>query len=131
MTKSGESRKVPISSFLLPLLREHRTKGNYFFSAPPTESFPAGRRQLSQKHLNEKFTKAVQAAGMIAGRESLGFVIHSLRHFFKTHALTIGVPQPVVDLWLGHRLHGMNGVYFHLTKEESQLQMQKVRFDLL
>lgn len=34
---------------------------------------------------------------------SIGFVIHSLRHFFETFAVNAGIPQRVIDTWLGHR----------------------------
>ncbi len=127
-TKSGECRKVPIHESLLPWLKAHRPNGDYFFSAPASEGDCT--QQHFQKRLNEVFTQAVTMAGMKAGRKSRGYVIHSLRHFFKSKALNGGIPQPVVDNWVGHREKGMNAVYYHLTPEDSQKQMQRLMFNL-
>jgi len=128
-TKSREDRKVPIHPILIPLLKKCEKQGSYFFLATQPGQQPAAARHLRQKSLNARFTRAVGLADMTAGREALGFVIHSLRHFFKSHALNSGVPQPVVDYWLGHRLQGMNAVYYHLSDEESQKQMKKIQFN--
>jgi integrase len=66
--------------------------------------------------------------GLPAGRES-GFVLHSLRHFFETFGVNAGIPQRVIDTWLGHRSdRSMAAVYYRLGDGESQLFMQKVPF---
>lgn len=127
-TKSRENRKVPIHPVLLPLLKKYQKKGCYFFLATLPGQEPAAARHLQQKSLNDRFTRAVRRAGMTAGRAALGFVIHSLRHFFKSHVLNSGTPQPVADYWLGHRPEGMNATYYHLSDEESQRQMKKIPF---
>lgn len=54
------------------------------------------------KRLNEQFTRLVVRLGMPAGRDA-GFVVHSLRHFFETLTVNAGIPQRVIDAWLGHR----------------------------
>ena len=68
------------------------------------------------------------ALGLPAGRQA-GFTLHSLRHFFETHTVNAGIPQRVVDTWLGHRSdQSMAAVYYKLADEESQSFMRKVPF---
>jgi integrase len=63
-----------------------------------------------------------------AGREA-GFVIHSLRHFFETFTVNEGIPQRVIDTWLGHRSDkSMAAVYYKLSDTDSQSFMAKVPF---
>lgn len=62
------------------------------------------------------------------GRDN-GYVIHSLRHSFETIAVNAGIPQRVVDAWLGHTAdRSMAAVYYHLSNEESQKFMGMVPF---
>jgi len=80
------------------------------------------------KRLNEQFTREVKKLGMLVGRQN-GFVIHSLRHFFETFTVNAGIPQRVIDTWLGHRSDkSMAAVYYRLRDEESQMFMTKVPF---
>ena len=65
---------------------------------------------------------------MPTGRKD-GFVIHSLRHFFETFCVNAGIPQRVIDTWLGHRSDkSMAAVYYRLTDIDSQTFMSKVPF---
>jgi hypothetical protein len=52
--------------------------------------------------LNEDFLAIVKELNLPAGRFE-GFTLHSLRHSFETIAVNAGIPQRVVDTWLGHR----------------------------
>ena len=55
--------------------------------------------------------------------------MHSLRHFFETFTVNEGIPQRVVDTWLGHRSdRSMAAVYYRLKDEDSQKFMAKVPF---
>ena len=66
-------------------------------------------------------------AGIKAGRKTGGFSIHSLRNSFETICVNAGIPQRVVDTWLGHRSdRSMASVYYKLSDEESQQFMSKV-----
>jgi integrase len=70
----------------------------------------------------------LQKIGMRTGREN-GYVIHSLRHSFETICVNAGIPQRVVDAWLGHSSdRSMATVYYRLSEEESQKFMQQVPF---
>jgi hypothetical protein len=69
-----------------------------------------------------------RAVRLPVGREA-GFVVHSLRHFFETFTVNAGVPQRVIDTWLGHRSDkSMAAVYYRLRDEDSQAFMTKVPF---
>ena len=58
-----------------------------------------------------------------------GLVIHSLRHYFETTAVDSGVPQFVVDSWMGHAGAAVMGRnYYGLTETKSQDYMGQVKF---
>ena len=77
--------------------------------------------------MNEDFSKLLAAAGVAAGRKTGGFSIHSLRNSFETVCVNAGIPQRVIDTWLGHRSdRSMASVYYKLPDEDSQQFMLKV-----
>ena len=52
-----------------------------------------------------------------------------MRHFFETHCVNSGIPQRVIDTWLGHRSDkSMAAVYYRLSDTESQAFLGKVPF---
>jgi integrase len=58
-----------------------------------------------------------------------GFTIRSLRHSFETIWVNAGIPQPVIDTWIGHSSdRSMAAVYYRLKDEDSQEFMKKVPF---
>jgi integrase len=129
-TKTRTSRKVPIHVRLRPVLESvmAQARGNYVFVAPPTRMYPDGGRQINRPHLNRQFQWVAARLGMPTGRDE-GFVLHSLRRFFKSHAENQGIPQRVLDTWLGHNSDkSMGAVYYRLRDEESQEFMRKVMF---
>ena len=79
--------------------------------------------------MNERFQGVVSRLGMPVGRNNDGFVIHSFRHFFERVCVNAGIPQRVIDTWLGHRSDkSMGSVYYSLSEPESQAFMTKVPF---
>lgn len=126
-TKSGYSRKVPIHAKLKPFLAALPESGPWLFRAPPSRKYPQGDHWINTKHLNEDFQKLLTATGVAAGRKTGGFSIHSLRNSFETICVNAGIPQRVVDTWLGHRSDkSMASVYYKLPDEDSQKFMLKV-----
>jgi integrase len=80
--------------------------------------------------VNDRFSRVVEKLGMVAGREE-GFVVHSLRHFFETTTVNAGIPQQVINAWLGHKSEqSMAAVYYHNRDEQSQQFMTRVPFGL-
>jgi integrase len=128
-TKTRTSRKVPIHTRLKGVLEAlPRTPRPWLFTAAPSKKFPAGEHHMNVKRLNDQFTRLVGRLGMPVGRDA-GFVVHSLRHFFETFTVNAGIPQRVVDTWLGHRSDkSMAAVYYRLRDDDSQSFMAKVPF---
>ncbi len=129
-TKTGRSRKVPIHPRLRKVLaaipRSHRP---WFFTALPSPRYPDGLHHINTKLLNEELLKVLRKLGIRAGREG-GYTVHSFRHFFRTHAVNSGVPERVIDIWLGHASDkSMGSVYYALSDEESQKFMERISFD--
>ena len=131
-TKTGESRKIPIHPELRKLLKKRTaTPGPWYFTAEPSNRYPAGDHWINPKKLNERFLGVAERVGLHTGRDALGFTLHSLRHFFETHCVNQGTPQRVIDTWMGHQSdRSMAAVYYHLSDEDSQAFMQRVEFAL-
>ena len=71
-----------------------------------------------------------ESLSLPVGRKNGGFVVHSLRHFFRSFCTNKGIPERVIDLWQGHVGTRTTGaIYYHLTAAESQEFMRKVPFD--
>lgn len=128
-TKTGRSRKVPIHPrlriFLEAVPKKPRT---WFFEAPPSKKYPAGGHGINTKRLNEDFLTILEKLGLPTGRFD-GYTIHSLRHSFETISVNGGIPQRVIDTWMGHWSdRSMASVYYKLADDESQKFMQLVPF---
>lgn len=128
-TKTGHGRRVPIHRCLLThLLAVPKKERPWFFVAAPSKGFPSGDHWVNTKRLNEDLLAILKTLGLPVGRWS-GFTTHSLRHSFETTCVNAGIPQRVVDLWLGHCSdRSMGAVYYHLSDEESQTFMARVPF---
>lgn len=131
MTKTKESRKVPIHPRLRPVLeRILEPRKPWLYTAAPSTKYPDGGNQINTKRMNDQFARVVGRLGLPVGREA-GYVIHSLRHFFETFCVHAGVPQRVIDTWLGHRGDkSMAAVYYRLRDEESLAFMSRVPFGM-
>ena len=128
-TKSGLSRKVPIHPRLRPTLeRLPRHKRPWLFTAPPSNRYPAGDHHINTKRLNEYLVALLKKLNIRSGRED-GYTTHSLRHSFETICVNAGIPQRVIDTWLGHASdRSMASVYYRLSDEDSQRFMLQVPF---
>jgi integrase len=129
-TKNRKSRKVPIHDRLLTILQTlPRQTRSFVFTEPPSDRYPNGDHQLNVKRLNELFQKVVKRLGLVTGRKHHGLVLHSLRHFFETICVNAGVPQRVVDNWMGHASdRSMASFYYSLSDDESQRFVKSVPF---
>jgi len=101
----------------------------YYFTALPSRKYPGGDHFINVKHLNVSLQRLAKKLQMPIGRKQDGLVVHSLRHFFETYCVNVGIPQRVVDVWMGHTGDkSMGRVYYHLAEKESQGFMRKVSF---
>jgi integrase len=128
-TKTRNSRKIPIHSRLRALLsRLPKHPGPWLFTAEASRKFPKGGHWISAGKLNDRFKGLLKRLGLQVGRDD-GFTIHSLRHSFETICVNAGIPQRVIDVWLGHSADkSMAAVYYKLSDEESQAFIRKVPF---
>jgi integrase len=132
MTRVRPIRKVPIHPRLRPVLEAHlegvkADPARPLFCAAPSAKYPAGDHSINTKHLNDDAKRVAVVAGLRVGRRDDGFVIHSFRHGFETAAINSGIPQRVVDAWLGHTGdRSMGSVYYRLSDTEFQAFMVKI-----
>lgn len=129
-TKTGESRKVPIHPRLRLILEELPThKRPWLFTSLPSSKYPDGDHQINTKRLNDDLLLVLKKLDLPAGRQDGGYTVHSFRHFFRTHTVNAGVPERMVDMWLGHAPdRSMGSVYYHPSDEESQRFIRHVSF---
>jgi integrase len=100
----GSERAIPIHRRLLSVLRTMaKSRGIWFFNAPPSRQFPDGNHHVNPREVNEQFQRLAARCGCAVGRDGQGLTAHALRRFFKTFCLDAGVPKPMVDFWMGHR----------------------------
>lgn len=89
--KGGDVNYIPISSWLLPILKERCR------DQPPT-AFVFGEDWLNRHELLRRFTKV----RMFCGYKESGYCFHSLRHSFGTFQMQIGTAPRDVMSMMGH-----------------------------
>jgi integrase len=129
-TKTRLSRKIPIHPRLKELLTsKSKAPGSWYFCAEPSDKYPAGDHTISPKRINEEFQSLLKRCHLKTGREQGGYTLHSLRHFFETECVNSGVPQVMVDRWMGHSSRGSMGrVYYDNDDVKSREFMARVDF---
>lgn len=125
--KNGRSRRFPIHSDLLVVLRRLARIDSYVFHGPRGKRLHPDkvRRILIRDVLTplaERFTSSTAGKGFLDGR------LHSFRHYFISACAANHVPERVVMEWVGHADSDMVRHYFHLHDEESKRQMNGVDF---
>jgi integrase len=128
--KNRQSRKIPIHPRLRPYLEAiPKTHRPYLFCAAPSRKYPEGNHRINTKHLNEYLQHLAKKLKLPTGRKDDGLVIHSMRHFFEVQCVHSGIPQRVIDTWMGHTGdRSMGSVYYNLRDSESMDFMNKVLF---
>lgn len=125
-TKTRNVRRIPIHPALKGILVAlPRHKHEYFFTSEPSNKYPQGGHWINTKHLCDYFKAAAKRAGVEGD-----FTPHSLRHFLKSFAVNSGVPDRVVDVWMGHSDGSVRGLYYHLKDEESKKFMDSLPFNV-
>lgn len=127
--KGAATRAVAIHPRLRPVLEACHRKDNhgYLFPAPPSNRYPAGDHHLNPRTVNEQFKALATKHGFDVGRSDQGLTLHALRRTFKTACLDAGVPEPLVNIWLGHEdASGMNKHYYR--PQQAHQWMARVPF---
>jgi integrase len=128
MPKTRQARRVPIHPRLMTELQSYAAKlskgRSYFFSDAAD-----GARPINVRTINVDVQLLAKAFGVPTGRGGNGMVLHSLRHYFETQAVDSGIPQFVVDSWMGHSGQSLMGRhYYGMTDEKSHAFMKRVNF---
>lgn len=126
--KTHEAREIPIHPELIEDLRAlSKASRPWFF-----RGLPVGSRvptKVNDRRLLLYLQAIATELEIPIKRENAGIVIHSFRDYFETSTVNSGVPQFVVDAWMGHAGGGTMGkTYYGLTPEKSKEWMEKVRF---
>ena len=134
-SKTRQSRRVPIHSalheILQPLAECGDPKRPYFFS--PISSRPSAlKRPIYVRQLTIDFQRIAKSLKLPIGRADEGLVLHSFRHFFETECVNAGVPQLMIDRWMGHTGgKSMASVYYAIRDKESQAFISRLPFGRL
>ena len=130
-TKTKGSRKVPVHAELRLLLAGHAPGRDWYFTAEPSNRYPDGQHHMNAKKLNDRLVAMLKRLGLPAGRED-GYTVHSLRHFFRTFTTNAGVPERMVNMWVGHAPDdSMGTVYYNPSDEEFEQFMARIEFGLV
>ncbi len=128
--KTREARKVPIHPRLQQILHQYDASLKdsaaraYFFSDKVDGSDP-----INVRTINVELQGLAKSLSIPVSRNKNGLVVHSFRHYFETQCVDSGVPQFVVDQWMGHRGNALMGAtYYGHSDEKSVRFMSQVKF---
>jgi len=132
---AAAKRQLPIHAALVPVLELAigGRKGGLLFPNPnpPRNEQKRGEPQpWNDRTVLKIFKEIAERLGYQTGTANLGLTVNSLRRYFKTTALNAGVPEPLVNLWVGHSDDSMNFHYYRPTPEDEQTLMARLPFVL-
>ena len=122
-TKSGESRFLPITPELRPILEELVTiDDRRLFTGPR-----GGR--LSSETLNDNIRSKVLAplSAQFPHARFQSITVHCLRHFFKTYANYCEIEEADIESWMGHGASSMSQHYLHSDIESACKKIKKFK----
>ena len=105
-TKSGKSRKIPISNKLMEIFKKRNNSQYVFINKDTGEPF---------KDIKKAFRNILKQA------QIKNFRFHDLRHTAATRMVEKGIPLPVVQELLGHAKISTTMRYTHAMPEQKQL----------
>ena len=98
--KDGETRTIPISSRLLPILREFRKPEGYLLKADVVRTNRKANARWSYRYDPKKIWARVGVLVEKAGGKRI--TAYGMRHSFASNLLIAGVSDFKVAKWLGH-----------------------------
>ena len=115
-------RQVPMLPPLKEILRKWLKKhpgGNNLICTPPNLVRSRTKSEASEPLTKDQATDFFKRTlGGSKWEVVKGF--HALRHSFASICATKGIPQEIIDTWMGHQTQEMTERYRHLFPEESQ-----------
>lgn len=109
-SKSGKSRKIPLSDKMLKVLEEQKNDYKYVFINPNT--------QLPYRDIHKSFYAVLEEAKIDK------FRFHDLRHTVATRMVEKGVPLPVIQEILGHAKISTTMQYVHVIQKQKRSAIQ-------
>jgi integrase len=129
--KNKRGRSFPMNEQLVPVLQQlDRHRDGFVFHGPKGGRLKPDtvRRILINavlEPLKNTFPAEAGEQGFVNGR------LHSFRHFFCSQCANSGVPERVLQDWLGHADAAMVRRYYHLDAQESRRQMDRVAIPVM
>jgi integrase len=128
LIKGKRGRTIPMNTGIRTVLeRMHRSADGLVFHGPrggrlkPDVVRTALIRDVI-KPLTLRFPTAPGENGFEHGR------VHSFRHYFVSESFRLGVPEPRIMEWVGHRDSRIVARYRHLRDDDGQHAMQQLDF---
>jgi site-specific recombinase XerD len=111
--KTGDQRAIPMTDRVGKLLRSRQRKHRWVFTAAPSNMYPQGDHQISERRLLRSLKRLLKCLN-IKGH------LHTFRHAFISHALSTGVPEAVVRSIVGHVDEKIIRLYTHIADQRLQ-----------
>ena len=112
-------RAVPMTSAVREQLDALSRRSKWVLMSPPSKKYPQGDNQVSDRWLLVYLKKLLAKLGLKGH-------LHTFRHSFINHALTLGTPEAVVRSWVGHVDAEIIALYTHIASEASKAAMQRL-----
>ena len=122
-TKNGESRFLPITPELRPILEKLVTSHDQrLFSGPR-----GGRLRSDTLNNNLRSKVLVPLQDRFPHAKFQSITVHCLRHFFNTYANYCEIEEADIKSWMGHGQNSMSQHYLHSDIESAREKIKKVK----
>ena len=120
--KDGDDRSIPLHPRVARMLARRPRRHRFVFTAQPSDAYPAGGHQVSDRRVLVSLKRILKRLGIAAG------TVHSFRRFFVTHCADAGVEPFMLIQWTGHSDLRTVLRYYRLADEASHKAMRRVPF---
>ncbi|MDA1017343.1 MAG: tyrosine-type recombinase/integrase [Planctomycetota bacterium] len=111
--KSGDQRAIPMTARVQGLLRSKPHQHRWVFTANASKKYPKGDHQVSERRLLRSLKRRLKRLGLPGH-------LHTFRHAFASHLVSMGVPEAVIRSILGHIDEDILKLYTHIADQRCQ-----------